>query len=145
VPGAAGRPLALPCRPRPGPPGAQRSGAAAARPGWTNGRQAGRPGHELLRVAPPVYFRALCGVDVPAADGMVKCPLPDHDDAYASCQVFAEAERGWWCFGCARGGRVYDLASLLKGGPWGRELRGDAFSRAVELAREALGGKGIRG
>jgi hypothetical protein len=68
---------------------------------------------ELLLIEPAVYFRALCGVEVPAGGGMVKCPLPDHDDAYASCQVFAEAERGWWCFGCARGGRIYDLASLL--------------------------------
>jgi hypothetical protein len=41
---------------------------------------------------------------------MVKCPLSDHDDFYASCQVFAEAERGWWCFGCSRGGRIYNLA-----------------------------------
>jgi hypothetical protein len=47
----------------------------------------------------------------------VRCPLPDH--AYASCQVYAEAEQGWWCFGCARGGHIYDLASLLLGGPWG--------------------------
>jgi hypothetical protein len=75
---------------------------------------------------------------------MVKCPLPDHDDAYASLQVFAEAERGWWCYGCARGGRVYDLASLLSGGPWGRELRGEAFVAAVGLAQTALGGNGLR-
>jgi hypothetical protein len=54
--------------------------------------------------------------------GLVRCRLPDHEDAYASCQVYAEAEQGWWCFGCARGGRIYDLASLLSGGPWGREL-----------------------
>jgi hypothetical protein len=59
--------------------------------------------------------------------------------------VSAEAERGWWCFGCARGGWIYDLASLLVGGPWGRELRGEAFATAVELTRAALGGNGIRG
>jgi hypothetical protein len=58
--------------------------------------------------------------------------------------VFAEAERGWWCYGCARGGRIYDLASLLRGGPWRRELRGEAFVAAVELARAALGGDGSR-
>ena len=69
---------------------------------------------------------------------MVRCPLPDHDDAYATCQVYAEAEQGWWCFGCARGGRSYDLASLRNGGPWGRELRGDAFRAARELVAAAL-------
>jgi hypothetical protein len=52
--------------------------------------------------------------------------------------VYAEAEQGWWCFGCQRGGRIYDLASLLSGGPWGRELRGDAFRTARELAAAAL-------
>jgi hypothetical protein len=98
----------------------------------------GGPGDELLLIEPPVYFRTLCGLEVPAGGGMVKCPLPDHDDAYASLQVFAEAERGWWCFGCARGGRIYDLASLLQGVPWGRELRSVAFAAAVELARAAL-------
>ncbi len=69
---------------------------------------------------------------------MVRCPLPDHDDACASCQVYAEAEQGWWCFGCARGRRIYDLASLLSGGPWRRELRGEAFRAARELVAAAL-------
>jgi hypothetical protein len=86
----------------------------------------GGPGDELLLLAPPVYFRALCGLEVPAAGGMVKCPLPDHDDAYASVQVFAEAERGWWCFGCARGGRVYDLGSAF-----GRAVGGSSGARRL--------------
>ena len=49
-----------------------------------------------------------------------------------------EAERGWWCYGCARGGRIYDLASLLAGGPWGPALRDDAFRAARELVAAAL-------
>ena len=53
-------------------------------------------------------------------------------------------ERGWWCFGCSRGGRIFDLASLLAHGAWGRELRGDAFVAAIELARAALGGEAER-
>jgi hypothetical protein len=68
----------------------------------------------------------------------VRRPLPDHDDAYASCQVYPEPEQGWWCFGCQRGGRVYDLASLMSGGPWGRELRGEAFRAARELVAAAV-------
>jgi hypothetical protein len=90
-------------------------------------------------IAPPVYFRALAGVEVRAEGGMVKCPLPDHDDAYASCQVFPEADQGWWCFGCSRGGRIYDLASLLAAGAWGRELRGESFRHARDLVVVALG------
>ena len=40
------------------------------------------------------------------------------------------------CFGCGRGGRIFDLASLLIGGPWGVDLRGDAFRAArAELER----------
>jgi hypothetical protein len=77
-------------------------------------------------------------VRVPDSGGMVRCPLPDHDDAYASCQVYGEAEQGWWCFGCSPGGRIYDLASLLAAGPWGREPRGDALHAARELAAAAL-------
>jgi len=43
--------------------------------------------------------------------------------------VYPEAGRGWYCFGCGRGGSVYDLAALL----WlsrqssGAELRGRRF------------------
>jgi len=70
--------------------------------------------------------------------GLVKCPLPDHDDAYASCQVYREPEQGWWCFGCSRGGRIYGLASLLSGGVSGREPRGEAFHAARELVAAAL-------
>jgi hypothetical protein len=80
----------------------------------------------------------LCVVRVPDGGGTVRRPLPDHDAAYASCQVYGEGEQGRWCFGCSRGGRVYDLASLLAAGPWGRELRGDAFHAARELAAAAL-------
>jgi RepB DNA-primase from phage plasmid len=105
----------------------------------------GRPEHgsamaddELALMAPPVYFLALCGVQVPDGGAMVKCPLPDHDDAYASCQVYGEAEHGWWCFGCARGGRIYDLASLMSGGAWGRELRGEAFRSVREMVAAAV-------
>lgn len=64
---------------------------------------------------------------------MIECPLPDHEDHYASCQVFAEAGRGWHCYGCARGGRIYDRASLMAGGPWGHDLRQGAFLEAREL------------
>jgi hypothetical protein len=53
-------------------------------------------------IAPPADFLALCGLRVPDGGGTVKCPLPAHEDANASCQVYGEAEQGWWCFGCSR-------------------------------------------
>jgi len=52
----------------------------------------------------------------------VRCPL--HDDDTPSLHVYAEADQGWFCFGCGRGGTVYDLAAAL----WGRELRGGGFA-----------------
>jgi hypothetical protein len=112
--------------------------APRAEPSPNGARPGGYPEDELALIAPPAYFQALCGVRVPGAGGMVRCPLPDHDDAYASCQVYAEAEQGWWCFGCSRGGRIYDLASLLSGGVWGAGLRGEAFRLVREMAAAAL-------
>jgi hypothetical protein len=117
--------------PDPDPP---RSDTGSGRLGQWAGEQ-----DELTLIAPPAYFLALCAVRVSDGGGLVPCPLPDHEDAYASCQVYAEAEQGWWCFGCQRGGRIYDLASLLAGGFWGRDLRGEAFRVARELVAAALG------
>jgi len=37
------------------------------------------------------------------------------------------------------GGRIYDLASLLAGGAWRRDLRAEAFLAARELVAAALG------
>jgi hypothetical protein len=92
-----------------------------------------------VELSPPEYFGRLAGVEVPAHGGFVACPLPGHEERTPSCRVFAEADRGFWCFGCGRGGRLYDLQSLLDGGPWGRELRGDAFLAAKQRAHRALG------
>jgi hypothetical protein len=81
-----------------------------ARAAQRNARQPGTwcapANDELALIAPPVYFLTLAGVRVPDAGGMVRCPLPDHDDAYASCQVLRRAERRWWCYGCSHGGRA---------------------------------------
>jgi hypothetical protein len=101
-------------------------------------RKIGRRADPLRDLDPPSYFRALAGVDVTEAE-LIACPLPDHADRTPSCRVYATAQRGWWCFGCARGGRIYDLASLLIRGPWGRDLRGEPFRLARELVHERLG------
>jgi len=75
----------------------------------------------LEGVAPEVYVQRLTRQTV-GRSRKVHCPL--HDDDTPSLHVYPEAERGWFCFGCGRGGTVYDLAAAL----WGRELRGRGFA-----------------
>ena len=134
VPDPARRPPPRAGRPGGGPGGAARPRPAAAGRTARADRGSGRDSRTSSRWSRrrPTSWRS-ARVRVSDGGGLVRCPLPDHDDAYASCQVYAEAEQGWWCFGCQRGGRIYDLASLLAGGAWGRELRGEAFRSAREL------------
>ncbi|MDQ3678819.1 MAG: hypothetical protein M3401_18815 [Actinomycetota bacterium] len=90
------------------------------------------------RIAPAAYFRALARIEVPA-HGLVSCPNPAHADATPSCSVGEDASEGWCCHGCGAGGAIYDLASVLLGGPTGRWLRGEQFRRARDHVREAYG------
>ncbi len=75
---------------------------------------------ELCAVAPEVYVERLTGQPVPR-HRKVRCPF--HDDSEPSLHVYPQPERGWFCFGCRRGGSVYDLAALL----WRRPPRGRDF------------------
>jgi hypothetical protein len=98
---------------------------------------------ELLTVEPPAY---LCALPRRGSrhrrDGQVPAARPRRRLRLAP--GVRRGGAGWWCYGCCRGGRIYDRASLLAGGPWGRELRAEAFVAGVELARAALGGNGTR-
>jgi RepB DNA-primase from phage plasmid len=91
-------------------PKPRRPRAARPRPAPTSSR--------AEELTPAEYFRALCGLE-PDAAGYVRCPLPDHEDRTPSCKLYADH---WHCYGCGRHGSIYDLASLLEGGPWGRGL-----------------------
>jgi len=93
------------------------------------------------RISPPEYFEALAGVEVPARGGLVRCPAPDHQDTHPSCSVGAEPEQGWCCFAprCGARGAIYDLASVLLGGPTGPQLRGEQFKRARAYVADVLG------
>jgi RepB DNA-primase from phage plasmid len=91
------------------------------------------------QVPPPTYFRLLAGVAVPEHGGDVRCPLPDHRDDNPSCRVYPTAEQGWRCHGCGRGGSIYDLASLLERGPWGKGLRDEHFRRVRRHVWQLLG------
>ena len=95
--------------------------AVRARPPWR-----ADAGGALELVPPPVYFEQLTGIRV-GRSGKVRCPF--HDDSNPSLHVYEDPGRGWYCFGCGRGGSIYDLASLL----WERPARGRDF---IELRRE---------
>jgi hypothetical protein len=83
-------------------------------------------GDPLQSVPPPVYVEQLTGQRV-GRSGKVRCPF--HEDRTPSLHVYDDPERGWYCFGCGRGGSIYDLAALL----CERETRGRGF---IELRRE---------
>ena len=74
-------------------------------------------------------------------DGLVSCPAPEHEDRNPSCSVGASPVTGWCCHagGCGARGAIYDLASVLLGGPWGHELRGEAFKRARAYVADVFG------
>ena len=79
-------------------------------------------------VPPRVYVQALTGQRCrPRRQG--RCPF--HDDHTPSLHVYGRPERGWYCFGCGRGGSIFDLAAEL----YGLSTRGREF---VELRRRLL-------
>jgi hypothetical protein len=75
---------------------------------------------ELLGVDAAHYIERLTGLDV-GRDRKVRCPF--HEDRSPSLHAYRDPKRGWYCFGCGRGGSVYDFAALL----WGCDTRGDDF------------------
>ena len=95
------------------------------------------------RISPREYFERLAGIVVPR-DGLVRCPATGHEDHNPSCSVGVDASQGWRCHagGCGARGAIYDLASVLLGGPWGHELRGDAFNRARAYVADVFGEQG---
>jgi hypothetical protein len=74
----------------------------------------------LRRIPPAVYVEVLTGLAV-ARNRKVSCPW--HEDRVPSLHVYERPEQGWYCFGCGRGGSIYDLAAELYGlRPRGREF-----------------------
>jgi bifunctional DNA primase/polymerase-like protein len=74
---------------------------------------AGRPAAE--------YVKLLTGIEVPR-NRKVNCPAPDHRDRNPSFHVYDD---GWYCWGCNRGGGIYQLAAMIGGLPL--PLRGVDF------------------
>ena len=70
------------------------------------------------------------GVQVPPGRGRValRCPLPGHEDQDPS--FTADLDKGLWhCFGCGRGGTVFDLVMHTEGVDFG-----EAFRKLAERA-----------
>lgn len=81
-----------------------------------------------------LYFPVLANAE-PPAKGNMHCPSPTHTDEKPSCSV---DEYVWHCFGCGAQGTIYDLASLMRGGPTGDALASDEalFHTIAEEVRE---------
>lgn len=91
-----------------------------ARVGTRRGSSPRTTDDALRRVAPDAYVRALTGL-VPNRQRKVRCPL--HDATQPSLHAYPDAGRGWFCFGCRRGGSIYDLAAAM----WQRPATGPGF------------------
>jgi hypothetical protein len=87
----------------------------------------------LRHVPPAVYVERILGQAVPRSRKLI-CPF--HDDTRPSLHVYATPDRGWFCFGCRRGGSVYDLAAAA----WGIPARGPAFLELRARLRAILAG-----
>jgi CHC2 zinc finger len=80
----------------------------------------------LREIPPPVYVQVLTGL-APGRDGKVSCPFHG-EDRTPSLHVYEVPADGWYCYGCQRGGSIYDLGAEV----FGLSTRGRDF---VELRR----------
>lgn len=87
----------------------------------------------LRRVAPAVYVQALTGL-TPGRDGKVSCPFHGPDRT-PSLHVYEDPAAGWYCYGCQRGGSIYDLGAEV----FGMATRGHEFIQLRRRLHAALG------
>ncbi len=97
------------------------------------GRRAGNGDlvYEQLRAIPTgEYVTRLTGRE-PNREGKIACPF--HDDRTPSLQCYGDGT--WCCFGCRRGGTVFDFASAL----WGLHTKGREFLELRARLAQQLG------
>ncbi len=78
------------------------------------------PDDPLRSISPIVYIERLARIAVPR-HRKIRCPF--HDDRTPSLHVYRDSGRGWYCFGCNRGGSIYDFAAHL----WDLDNNGASF------------------
>jgi hypothetical protein len=96
---------------------------AAATPPAAAGGERGQVADDaaLLSIPPEVYVPVLAGVAELGRDRKVRCPI--HADRTPSLHAYPSAAEGWFCFGCRRGGSIYDLAAHV----WRLDTKGAEF------------------
>lgn len=96
-------------------------------PKRTDGRR------DLDPISTTEYVYTLTGVEVEKGR-RCDCPLPDHDDHSRDFAVTRTSDTGWCCYGCNRGGTIFQFAAYL----WGYvvPLRGDAFREVRDKLNE---------
>jgi CHC2 zinc finger len=87
----------------------------------------------LRRVPPAIYVEALTGLR-PGRNGKVSCPFHG-EDRTPSLHVYDEPEDGWYCFGCGRGGSLFDLGAEV----FGLSTRGRDFIELRSRLQATLG------
>jgi RepB DNA-primase from phage plasmid/CHC2 zinc finger len=85
---------------------------------------------QLLAIPAEDYVHQLSGLR-PTQAGKVRCPF--HDDHTPSLHLYGDGT--WACFGCRRGGTVYDFAAHL----WDMPTKGRAFIELRKRVAHALG------
>ena len=102
-------------------------------------RAAGEIEDPYKRIPAAEYMARLAG-RVPNRAGYVRCPVPSHPDEHPSCHVGGPNPTMWQCQSCRAAGSIYDLASVVLGGPYGRgRLHGEAFKAARKLVIDTFG------
>jgi RepB DNA-primase from phage plasmid/CHC2 zinc finger len=107
--------------------------APASRPAPpTAPRQPDRSGLDgkLLAIPGEQYVRQLAALEA-TRTGKVRCPF--HEDHTPSLHLYPDGT--WACFGCRRGGTIYDFASHL----WGIETKGRPFIDLRERVADEFG------
>jgi ribosomal protein L19 len=87
--------------------------------------------HQLLAIPTHQYVSQLADLEASRA-GKVRCPF--HKDHNPSMHLYTDGT--WACFGCRRGGTIYDFAAHL----WSSQTKGRAF---IELRKRLADEFGI--
>jgi hypothetical protein len=86
---------------------------------------------QLRSIATPQYIARLTGRQ-PNREGKISCPF-HHEDRTPSLHAYPDGS--WACFGCRKGGTIYDFAGYLFGLP----TKGRAFLELRERLAQTFG------